>query len=55
MNQPSTLQRIVAAIASVCATFLLLTAVVSLSEPPQVTGSTQLANATPPVTESVQR
>lgn len=54
MNQPSTLQRIVAAIASVCTTFLLLAAVVSLSEPAESASGTQIANAAPP-TGSAQR
>lgn len=58
MNKPSILQRVAAAIASVCTTSLLLTAVVSLSEPPQATGSTQLASATLPLlpaTDTVRR
>jgi hypothetical protein len=51
MNKSSMLQRIVAAIASVCTTLLLLTAVVSLSEPPQATSGAQLAEVTHPAAE----
>jgi predicted PurR-regulated permease PerM len=51
MNKTSFLQRVVAAIASVCTALLLLTAVVSLAEPPQATSGTQLAKATDPAAE----